>query len=133
MNAKQAIEAWSYLPAESRESHHHRDETGNALREYLVRQARRFLPGDAVVLVGEDEVWLFRDDDFGRRCPGFNEVAAAWLERKSAIQWRDMRCGDTVHLPNHVDLLIALHDGTVGTISACVQWEPTLVGVEVTR
>lgn len=121
---------WSYLSAESRHVADIDDPTGNELREFLREQAARFLPGDAVVLHGSDEVWLYHAED-RRRCPGFNEVAVAWLERKSAVQWRDLRCGETVHLPNYIDLLIALHDGTVGTIRACVQWEPKLVGVEV--
>lgn len=117
---------WSYLSAESCHIADIDDPTGNELREFLREQAARFLPGDAVVLYGSDEVWLYHAED-RRRCPGFNEVAAAWAA------WVD-ECEEGarfVKVPLSVDLLIALNDGTVGTIRAGVRWEPRLVGVEV--
>lgn len=114
---------WSYMIAESCHVADIDDPSGNELREYLRAQAARFLPGDAVVLMGSDEVWLHHAED-RRRCPCFNEVALSWLRYESEDASPVLR-------PDSVDLIIALHDGTVGTIRARVEWEPRLVGVEV--
>lgn len=87
---------------------------------WLVAFAKRFMPGDALLVTEDGALWMFHGEPRDKE-PGLNEVAEWWMKRAA-------ECGEH---PERVCLHIATHGGMVAVYDAHVEWEPMLYGCEV--